>query len=103
MSHNTVPKADMPKMASNWGRGLAIGTTRRNAVPLESCSVIPPAFFSRQSRRAIGSPITSGGGVGMEGRFLLVSAYCTPVVVHDQSDSIPDSIAACEGFRAKCS
>lgn len=39
----------------------------------------------------------------MEGRFLLVSTYCTPVVVHDQSDSIPDSIAACEGFRAKCS
>ena len=27
MSHNTVPKADMPKMASNWGRGLPIGTT----------------------------------------------------------------------------
>lgn len=27
MSHNTVSKADMPKMASNWGQGLPIGTT----------------------------------------------------------------------------
>lgn len=33
----------------------------------------------------------------MEGRFLLVFAYCTLVVAHDQSGSIPDSIAACEG------
>lgn len=48
--------------------------------------------------------ITSGGGVGMEGRFLLVSTHCTLVVVHDQSDSFPDSIVACEGvLRAKCS
>lgn len=45
-----------------------------------------------------------GHGVGMEGRFLLVSTHCTPVVVHDQSDSFPDSIVACEGvLRAKCS
>ena len=34
----------------------------------------------------------------MEGRFLLVSTYCTPVVVHDQSDSIPDSIATYEAL-----
>lgn len=34
----------------------------------------------------------------MEGRFLLVSAHCTLVVVHGQSDSIPDSIAACGGL-----
>ena len=27
MSHSIVSKADMPKMASNWGRGLPIGTT----------------------------------------------------------------------------
>lgn len=33
----------------------------------------------------------------MEGRFLLVSTHCTLVVVHDQSDSFPDSIVACEG------
>ena len=33
-----------------------------------------------------------------------VSTHCTPVVVHDQSDSFPDSIVACEGvLRAKCS
>lgn len=38
------------------------------------------------------------------GRFLLVSTHCTLVVVHDQSDSFPDSIVACEGvLRAKCS
>ena len=37
-------------------------------------------------------------------RILLVSTHCTPVVVHDQSDSFPDSIVACEGvLRAKCS
>lgn len=34
----------------------------------------------------------------MEGRFLLVSTYCTPVVVHDQSDSIQDSIATYEAL-----
>ena len=34
----------------------------------------------------------------MEGGFLLVSTYCTPVVVHDQSDNIPDSIATCEAL-----
>ena len=28
----------------------------------------------------------------MGGGFLLVFTYCTLVVVHDQSDSIPDSI-----------
>lgn len=33
----------------------------------------------------------------MEGRFLLVFAYCALAVAHDQSGSIPDSIAACEG------
>lgn len=27
MSHDTVPKADMPKMAYNWWRGLPIGAT----------------------------------------------------------------------------
>lgn len=32
----------------------------------------------------------------MEGRFLLVFTYCTLVVVHGQTDSIPNSIAACE-------
>ena len=31
----------------------------------------------------------SGGEVGMEGRFLLVFAYCALVVAHDQSGSIP--------------
>ena len=34
----------------------------------------------------------------MEGKFLLASTHCTLVVVHGQSDSIPDSIATCEAL-----
>lgn len=65
----------------------------------DSASVLLKAI--QKSNR---TPTTSGGGVGMEGRFLLVSTHCTLVVVHGQTDSIPDSIAACEGvLRAKCS
>ena len=38
------------------------------------------------------------------GQVLVGIRHCTLIVVHDQSDSIPDSIAACEGvLRAKCS
>lgn len=34
MSHNTVSKADMPKMASNWGAGFADRNNMKKCSPL---------------------------------------------------------------------
>ena len=34
MSHNTVSKADMPKMASYWGRGFANRNNMKKCSPL---------------------------------------------------------------------